>query len=181
MPSPLVELITRIRGMIASGESSQTIGASFETLIERTEAVEDELRTFKAKSEDELLERRAEDAEASAENSQSEVQAMQATLERAMEEIKRLRAEADERDWHNGEHDKKMMEVMELIAESAVGCQNNTADAWISFRFDIGIELSRHYIATLVSRVWIRHTGKGNSVILTDEGRAKLAALGRLK
>ena len=174
MASGIVDLIARIRGMVATCKPAAAIDPHFATLTERAEAIEDELSTLKAEAEEAAL-------KAERDNLKTETQAMQVTLDSAMDEIKRLRAEVGERDWHNGEHDKKMLDVMESIAESATGCQNNTPDAWISFRFDIGIELSRHYIATLVSRGWLRHTEKFNSIILTDKGRAKLAAIGRLK
>lgn len=95
--------------MVCTGEPPSVVTPFFGTLTERVEAVENELSTLKAVVEDRLLEKRAEDSEA-------EVKAMQATLDRAMEEIKRLKAEANEREWHNAEHDKEMWKVMELIA-----------------------------------------------------------------
>jgi hypothetical protein len=182
MASPLIEFIARIRGMVSTGKTTSEVVPFFDTLTERAQAVESELSALKAEAEDAALESKNDILKA-------ETQAIQATLEQAMEEIKRLRADANERDWHNGQHDKKMIEVMVFIAEisNENGRKHPMTEAWISLHFDIGIELATHYLAELNSRGMIQRMNVNFGGItaddwrLTNSGRAYLASRDLLK
>ena len=86
MANPLFDLIIRIKGMVLSGKIGQDIIPLFDTLAERAEAFEHELSALKAKAEDDLLEKRAE-------NSESKTKAMKESLAAALREIEQLRQE----------------------------------------------------------------------------------------
>jgi molybdopterin converting factor small subunit len=178
MASPLVELIIRIRGMVATGKCATEIDPYFATLTERTEAIESDLLAIKAEAEDTTLETERD-------NLKAEAQAIQAALEQAMEEIKRLRADAGERDWHNGEHDKQIVKVMEYLAEhsDAPHC-GMRAEVGIALMFNFGTELTKHYLDILLERKWAYNAAEilgETDYRLTAEGRGFLAARGLLK
>lgn len=179
MAGALTDIIARIRGMVFTAKPVAEISPHFDTLTEHAQAMEEEIGALKAKLEDAALEKRAEDAEV-------EVESIQTTLDKAMEEIKRLKGLIGEKEYYEAKHEEKMLEVMVYISKSPMGrCEPMD----FGIEMSLGAQLTEHYVTVLRKNNMIesvfRYFEIGDAVDtgevkLSDRGRERLANRGLL-
>ncbi len=173
----LTDQIARIRGMVSTSKPFSDIEPLFDTLTDHAQAMESELGSLKAAQNDAALEKRAKDAE-------MQQQSAQAALDEAMKEIKRLREEAGEKEWHEQEHQKTQREILKAIAQAG-----RLNEAQIAKLFAISAQITTYHRERLYEAQFITFArdriyadpNHPQEYELSPAGRSELARLGLLK